>query len=130
MSFCAADVSVGGCTCVADGGGWWGGGWGAQEAGCYIFCQMSSMYLKPCVKGSCVCVSVKSVYVCVCVFFCLPDQTSFRLSSILPKISVCMSMGRNTNHAQQSLVELLESTALLLLNKTQAITEHNPFQIL
>lgn len=30
----------------------WGGGGGTSEAGCYIFCQMSSMYLKPCVKDS------------------------------------------------------------------------------
>lgn len=29
---------------------------GAQETGCYSVCQMSSMYLKPCVKGSCGCI--------------------------------------------------------------------------
>ena len=38
---------------------WWKeAGVGAQGAGCYIFCQMSSAYLKPCVKGSHGCMSV------------------------------------------------------------------------
>lgn len=60
------------------------------------------------------------------VSFCLPDETSFELSSTLPQISVGDVNGMEyKSRATQSM-----STALLLLNKSQAITGYNPFQIL
>lgn len=95
---------------------------GAEEAGCYFYCQMSSMYLKPCVKDSCVCVNV-----CVCV--CLPSRLDFfsAYQLLAQNFGFRVHGKEYKSCATQSFVE---SAARLLLNKSQAITEYNPFHIL
>lgn len=78
VSFCDADVSL----CVLCCWWWKEGEWGgAQEAGCYIFCQMSSMYLKPCVKDGCGFVK----RLCVRVFFSFQTRPLFSLAAFCPK---------------------------------------------
>lgn len=104
---------------------------GAQEAGCYIFCQMSSMYLKPCVKDSCVCINVKRVcvYLCVCVCVCVPVRLEFfSAKQLLAQIFSFHVHGKKYKSCTTQ--SLVKSAAWPLLNKSKAITEHNPFHIL
>lgn len=117
--FCAADVSLCGRGNEDD----WGRRGHERQA------VTSSVRCPPCISSHVSrAVVVVCVKMCMWVVFFLPSGLDLFSAWLhfAPEFQFGMSMGRNTNYAQHNPV----SAALLLLNKSQAITDYNPFQIL
>lgn len=126
--FCAADVSLCGRGNEDDGGRRGnedGGGGGTRGRLLHRLSDVLHVSQAMCQGQLWLC--MWRLYVYVGGFF-LPSRLDLFSAWLhfAPEFQFGMSMGRNTNYAQHNPV----SAALLLLNKSQAITGYNPFQIL